>query len=778
MKATLLTCVALALALPLSCEAGASPPDRWRLPADRDSYLMEDDLVYARFLLLARGGGYRQINRDERRSAEVDRGRWAQDADGVLRLRSTCRALRPRALRGGPLWIVAAAQEQIDALPPLLAALRRFLGTYPDRVFTAGSLAEINVAGAATVRADGGSATFDRADVTALAARIVEVLECERSGTYLLEPVKSASQPLWALDGSAFGEADLPFVRRAYRVADAAPPPFYFTRIDAATYAHAVGRWQPLHLPGGKRMISNAPEAPPGPGPDAGTFPRRRDWWLLAVGLAVFFLFCLGSRGLNEPDEGRYANIARAMAEPGGDWWEPRESGFAHYDKPPLVYWTTALAFRAFGFNEWAARTPPLLGAVLALAGLGWAATRLYGARVAWWAVFACGTSAQFWAIGRLLSPDMLLTGWCTLAVAAWLECRHRRGAWGFWLVSLACWTLAWWTKATPALIPLAGVLVGTYVLGDAAGRRALRASLLLPAILALGSPWYLSMLHRYPELSQFFFKRELVNRVAGHVDGRRSSPFFYLPLSLGAWLPWWPVAAWNIWTRPAGSRFAGWSRRIGVEGWIVLVGLLLFSLVHSKLPTYTVVLAPWALLLIARGICGGDAARPTVSRLLPGFCFACVVLVGVVVLPPRFESRGGPNSSLRAVARYLRAQDAREIDSDHYWPGMEFYLPDAHVRYVLRAADNQRERASDPGRVPDRFVDPRDWLDSPGRPGAFPPATGERWLVRFRGQKESAFDPILSPDGPRKAASVGQFDLYHVTLSDGHVVDPAAASR
>ena len=49
--------------------------------------------------------------------------------------------------------------------------------------------------------------------------------------------------------------------------------------------------------------------------------------------------------------------------------------------------------------------------------------------------------------------------------------------------------------------------------------------------------------------------------------------------------------------------------------------------------------------------------------------------------------------------------------------------------------------------------------------------------LVRFRGQKESAFDPVLTPAGPKKVATIGQFDLYHVVLFDGHVVGTAVGS-
>ena len=219
--------------------------------------------------------------------------------------------------------------------------------------------------------------------------------------------------------------------------------------------------------------------------------------------------------------------MARAMVET-GDWWEPRLSGYGHYDKPPLVYWAAALAFRVLGFNEWAARLPSLLGAVAALAGLGWAAGRLHGPRVAWWALLTCGTLVQFWTCARLLTPDMLLTGWMTLAVGAWAECRHRGGAWRWWMLSLLFWSLAWWTKATPALVPLLGLAVGTLATGDRAGFRALRLPLLLPGTILLGLPWYAAMLQAHPDLWDFFLGKELAGRLAGGAH-RRGGPWLYL---------------------------------------------------------------------------------------------------------------------------------------------------------------------------------------------------------------------------------------------------------
>jgi len=77
--------------------------------------------------------------------------------------------------------------------------------------------------------------------------------------------------------------------------------------------------------------------------------------------LATFF-FLLGSRSLNEPDEGRYGEIAREMLET-GNWLVPQFWYEPHLDKPPMTYWVEALSMKLFGLNEWAVRLP------LALAG-------------------------------------------------------------------------------------------------------------------------------------------------------------------------------------------------------------------------------------------------------------------------------------------------------------------------------------------------------------------------------------------------------------------------
>jgi 4-amino-4-deoxy-L-arabinose transferase-like glycosyltransferase len=110
---------------------------------------------------------------------------------------------------------------------------------------------------------------------------------------------------------------------------------------------------------------------------DAKLPPRPVLW---AVFAAIVALACanLGSRDLLHPDEGRYAEIAREMAVT-GDFVTPRLNGLKYFEKPPLQYWITAAAFRAFGVHEWTARLWPALAGLLAVAAVGVAGCAIAG---------------------------------------------------------------------------------------------------------------------------------------------------------------------------------------------------------------------------------------------------------------------------------------------------------------------------------------------------------------------------------------------------------------
>ncbi len=83
---------------------------------------------------------------------------------------------------------------------------------------------------------------------------------------------------------------------------------------------------------------------------------------IVALSLAVC-MFHLGSFGLWEPDEARYAEIAREMLQ-SGNLLVPHLNYVAYVEKPPLLYWLTTLSFWIFGVSEFAARLPVALSAI------------------------------------------------------------------------------------------------------------------------------------------------------------------------------------------------------------------------------------------------------------------------------------------------------------------------------------------------------------------------------------------------------------------------------
>ena len=82
----------------------------------------------------------------------------------------------------------------------------------------------------------------------------------------------------------------------------------------------------------------------------------RREPWLLAALVLALFLPGLGSRDLWNPDEPRYAEVAREMVAT-GEFFVPHLNGRLYSEKPPLQFWAIAF-FSLFtgGVDETAAR--------------------------------------------------------------------------------------------------------------------------------------------------------------------------------------------------------------------------------------------------------------------------------------------------------------------------------------------------------------------------------------------------------------------------------------
>lgn len=371
--------------------------------------------------------------------------------------------------------------------------------------------------------------------------------------------------------------------------------------------------------------------------------------------MLLLFFGLLGTRSLNEPDEGRYAEIAREMVET-GNWLVPRIWYVPHLDKPPFTYWAVAASLSVFGVNEWAVRLP------LALAGLSaaWATFLLVrsvaGPGAARWSVLLLGTSTLYWVMARMLTTDIFLTqfvawaiyffwrswrsldDWKNAPVASRAEpaklaedepdpagdvrALAARRSFGWQLAAWAAMAGGALTKGPIALaIPLVafGALLwlrcgrrtvdrtDDYTLVPFGGLRWWagtpdpRLSVLLFGALAgatlfagLALPWFLTIWETVPNSFNFMVKGQIVGHAVQAAAKNRAQPFwFFLPVLLVGFLPWTLLLGW-LWRR---NHWRSLDARTQ-EAWLLLsvwtgFTFVLFSINSAKLMHYILPLFP-----------------------------------------------------------------------------------------------------------------------------------------------------------------------------------------
>ena len=131
---------------------------------------------------------------------------------------------------------------------------------------------------------------------------------------------------------------------------------------------------------------------------------------LAALCYALFF-YGLGGIGLVGPDEPRYASIAREMLMTGG-YITPRLYGAPWFEKPPLMYWLSAVGYKLFGNSEAAARFPSAVAMTLVLVLLSLVLYRFIGPERTVWTVFVFAASGLTIMSAKMCLTDATLLVW------------------------------------------------------------------------------------------------------------------------------------------------------------------------------------------------------------------------------------------------------------------------------------------------------------------------------------------------------------------------------
>ncbi len=326
----------------------------------------------------------------------------------------------------------------------------------------------------------------------------------------------------------------------------------------------------------------------------------------LALAVAALYLLFLGRHGLHESDEGRYAEIAREMKD-SGDLLIPTLNGVPHFQKPPVIYWSTAASLVVLGENEVAVRMVSLLAALGVLVLTYWIGRWWFDGTTGLAAAWLLAGSWQFFMLGRSLTPDMMMTFWSTAAIAGFVwASRMETATRARFLPYFVCMGIAFATKGPMGILVPLFTGIGWQWGSRRSDRPRVRvpwtAGLTLTLVLGLG--WFFAASLRHPELGRYFFEFEFLNRFLSKTHGRSQPIWYFIPVLLVGWLPWSPLVPLAISGNRekrlsgAGNGTVQWA----LVGWLV-VPLVLLSLSGSKLMTYVLPLFPGLALWLAKGL-------------------------------------------------------------------------------------------------------------------------------------------------------------------------------
>jgi len=387
---------------------------------------------------------------------------------------------------------------------------------------------------------------------------------------------------------------------------------------------------------------------------------RLKGWgWVggLAWLCAAVFFYRLGRPGLMDPDEGRYAEIAREMLA-SGDFLTPTLNFLPYLEKPPLVYWLTAASFHLFGLQEWAARLVPAVSAWGGVLAVFWLGRRLGNVQTGFWAALITATSAGYVILGRILTLDMTLTCFLTwglaLAYQAW-----RTGQGRYLFLAYGAWGLGVLVKGPVALV-LPGLIFLTWLLLERAWRHWPRfwhpGGAVLLALLVL--PWYLLVAWHNPEFWRYFFWEEHVQRFLTPRIHAGQPVYFYVGVVVVGLLPWTFLLPWAL-SRPPAMAPEGPTAadRRFLLTWFAVV-FVFFSLARAKLFPYLLPGLPPLALLLGQALAGSGAVEvpnPRVWRaVLVMWLLVAAGLLAFSALLPWLHPSLGARAAL--LMPYLRA--------------------------------------------------------------------------------------------------------------------------
>lgn len=352
--------------------------------------------------------------------------------------------------------------------------------------------------------------------------------------------------------------------------------------------------------------------------------PRKLKDWILLFLAAIVYLAGL-QLDVMDVDSAQYASISREMAE-SGSYLHVFQRGSDYLDKPPLLFWVSALSFKLFGVHNWSFKLIPFVFALLSLLGVYRIGRLLYDAKTGRIASMILGTCQAYFLFTLDLRTDTLLTACSTIAIWQILEFlygekRRFNLISGFVFIGLAM------VAKGPLGLMVPVLALGSHFLFNRNWKDIFRwewiGGLFITSLVLAPMVWGLyTQFDLHPEKEvmmpgpdgkqgrseisgvHFYFWEQSFGRITGdNVWKDSSGPFFFVHTFLWAFMPWAllaiPAFVWKLFREIRSLRECGRGEFLTLGGF--LIPFIVLSTSQFKLPHYIFPLFPFAALFTAQ---------------------------------------------------------------------------------------------------------------------------------------------------------------------------------
>jgi 4-amino-4-deoxy-L-arabinose transferase-like glycosyltransferase len=335
-----------------------------------------------------------------------------------------------------------------------------------------------------------------------------------------------------------------------------------------------------------------------------------------------------------------------------GSWLQVQHRGADYLDKPPLLFWLSALFFNIFGIHNWSYKLPSMLAAMAGIYGVYRFCLIYYKPQTARNAAMMLAFSLGLVLICNDVRTDTLLLGFS--ACAAWMLAEFlERGGHKWWIGAFVCIGFAMLAKGPIGLVAT-GFAAGTHVLLRRDWKHILRWQWLagLAVVLVVLAPmcWGLYQqfdLHPEKEINgrtgvsglYFFFWEQSFGRITGENVWKNDTPaWYFVHVYLWAFLPWCLLLIAALVKKFRDLFLQKFKIPTGAEAFSLGGFVLTFaalSMSKYKLPHYVFITLPWAAVLTAAWLerATERKASATLAKILLGIPSFALFATGAFIL-------------------------------------------------------------------------------------------------------------------------------------------------